>query len=135
MSEAERELVAHTATVLRVTATFREGYRKAVMRCVSIMGRGMPEFQQHKTLAGLATLADMDRYCYYVAGVVGEMLTDLFCEYCADLAPHRQEMTKLAVCFGQGLQMTNILKDIWDDRARGACWLPRDAFEIGRAHV
>ncbi|MCK5669337.1 MAG: squalene/phytoene synthase family protein, partial [Gammaproteobacteria bacterium] len=27
------------------------------------------------------------------------------------------------------LQMTNILKDIWDDRARGACWLPRDIFE------
>ena len=25
--------------------------------------------------------------------------------------------------------MTNILKDIWDDRARGACWLPRDVFQ------
>ena len=24
--------------------------------------------------------------------------------------------------------MTNILKDIWEDRARGACWLPRDIF-------
>jgi farnesyl-diphosphate farnesyltransferase len=24
--------------------------------------------------------------------------------------------------------MTNILKDIWEDRARGACWLPRDVF-------
>ena len=36
---------------------------------------------------------------------------------------------KLAVSFGQGLQMTNILKDIWDDRARGACWLPRDIFQ------
>ena len=34
----------------------------------------------------------------------------------------------LAVSFGQGLQMTNILKDIWDDRKRGACWLPRDIF-------
>jgi farnesyl-diphosphate farnesyltransferase len=128
MSDAERELVSHTASVLRVTATFREGYRRAVMRCVSIMGRGMPEFQQHKTLAGLATLPDMDRYCYYVAGVVGEMLTDLFCEYCGELAPRRQEMMKLSVCFGQGLQMTNILKDIWEDRESGTCWLPRSAF-------
>ena len=34
----------------------------------------------------------------------------------------------LAVSFGQGLQMTNILKDIWEDRRRGACWLPRDIF-------
>ena len=29
---------------------------------------------------------------------------------------------------GQGLQMTNILKDVWEDRRRGACWLPRDVF-------
>jgi farnesyl-diphosphate farnesyltransferase len=34
----------------------------------------------------------------------------------------------LAVSFGQGLQMTNIMKDVWEDRARGACWLPRAAF-------
>ena len=33
------------------------------------------------------------------------------------------------VSFGQGLQMTNILKDIWEDRERGLCWLPRDVFE------
>ena len=25
--------------------------------------------------------------------------------------------------------MTNILKDIWDDRERGACWLPQSVFE------
>jgi farnesyl-diphosphate farnesyltransferase len=24
--------------------------------------------------------------------------------------------------------MTNILKDIWEDRGRGACWLPQDVF-------
>jgi farnesyl-diphosphate farnesyltransferase len=35
---------------------------------------------------------------------------------------------RLAVSFGQGLQMTNILKDIWDDQRRNMCWLPRDVF-------
>ncbi|NIO43335.1 MAG: squalene/phytoene synthase family protein, partial [Burkholderiales bacterium] len=39
---------------------------------------------------------------------------------------------KLAVSFGQGLQMTNILKDIWEDRTRGACWLPQDVFKQSR---
>lgn len=34
----------------------------------------------------------------------------------------------LAVSFGQALQMTNILKDIWEDRQRGACWLPQSIF-------
>ena len=35
----------------------------------------------------------------------------------------------LAVSFGQGLQMTNILKDLWDDHGRGVCWLPQDVFD------
>ena len=35
----------------------------------------------------------------------------------------------LARSFGQGLQMTNILKDLWEDRERGICWLPRSVFE------
>ncbi len=30
--------------------------------------------------------------------------------------------------FAQGLQMTNILKDVWEDRRRGACWLPQEVF-------
>ena len=37
----------------------------------------------------------------------------------------------LAVCFGQGLQMTNILKDIWEDRQANTCWLPRSVFGAG----
>ena len=24
--------------------------------------------------------------------------------------------------------MTNILKDVWEDRSRGACWLPQEVF-------
>ena len=38
------------------------------------------------------------------------------------------QLIKLAVSFGQALQMTNILKDVWDDQKRGVCWFPRDVF-------
>jgi farnesyl-diphosphate farnesyltransferase len=34
----------------------------------------------------------------------------------------------LAPSFGQGLQMTNILKDIWEDMKRTMCWLPAEVF-------
>ena len=34
----------------------------------------------------------------------------------------------LAVSCGQGLQLTNILKDIWEDWRGGACWMPREVF-------
>lgn len=126
--EAERELVARTAAVLRITNSLNAVQRAAMEQCVRTMADGMVYYQGQETLNGLPDQPAMDRYCYYVAGVVGEMLTELFCDHCPELDPHKSEMQRLAVSFGQGLQMTNILKDIWDDRARGACWLPASVF-------
>jgi farnesyl-diphosphate farnesyltransferase len=37
-------------------------------------------------------------------------------------------LSAIAASFAQGLQMTNILKDVWEDRSRGACWLPQEVF-------
>ena len=125
----EQDLVRNTPTVVRITHRFDSTVRGSLERCVRIMSRGMAEFQQSKNLAGLEDLPHLDRYCYHVAGVVGEMLTELFCDYCPRIDRSRQELLKLSVSFGQGLQMTNILKDIWEDRKRGACWLPRDVFQ------
>ncbi|MFW2405625.1 MAG: phytoene/squalene synthase family protein [Gammaproteobacteria bacterium] len=125
----ERDLIENTPAVVRITAAFSPTQRQALNRCVEKMAMGMAEFQRNKTLDGLPTLLDLDRYCYFVAGIVGEMLTDLFCEYCPELEPKRDEMMALAVCFGQGLQMTNILKDIWEDRESNTCWLPRSVFD------
>lgn len=125
---AERELAEQMAAVVAVTHHFASTERRALTRCVEIMCSGMPKFQQNPSIAGLADQAEMDRYCYVVAGVVGEMLTELFCSASSQIADQRQGLMARAVSFGQGLQMTNILKDFWEDRRRGACWLPSDAF-------
>lgn len=128
----ERDLVLNTARVVRITHSFSGRQRAALERCVRIMSRGMAQFQLNATLDGLEDVAQLDRYCYHVAGVVGEMLTELFCEHSEAIDRNRDRLLRLAVSFGQGLQMTNILKDIWEDRGRGACWLPRDVFdEVG----
>lgn len=126
--EAERELILHSPEVLHTTRALPAAQRAALERCVTIMCEGMPQFQHEGGLEGLASLQEMERYCYFVAGVVGEMLTELFCDYSDEIDARREELMGLAVCFGQGLQMTNILKDIWEDRTRNACWLPRDLF-------
>lgn len=128
---AERELVEHAASVVRVTHSFLPAERAALTRCVRVMCAGMPEFQRNKSLRGLDDLEEMTAYCYYVAGVVGEMLTELFCLHVPELEQHRERLMRLAVSFGQGLQMTNILKDIWDDRHAETCWLPRSVFGSG----
>ena len=126
----EHELIAQIHRVIEITRSFAEPQQKALARCIKIMAEGMAYFQELDTSNGLQRMEEMDKYCYYVAGVVGEMLTELFCHYLQDeLGPKKEEMMKLAVSFGQGLQMTNILKDIWEDKKRGACWLPRDIFQ------
>ncbi|RJS93970.1 squalene--hopene cyclase [Salinisphaera sp. Q1T1-3] len=126
--DEERRLVAHTADVLTVTLGLGANRQAAIARCVRIMCAGMPEYEGAVTSEGLPTLAHLDRYCYFVAGVVGEMLTSVFTDYEPEIGEHDAELNRLAVSFGQGLQMTNILKDIWADRERGVCWLPRDLF-------
>jgi farnesyl-diphosphate farnesyltransferase len=134
----ERDLVSNMARVIRMTQTLDERPRAAIQRCVELMCYGMPHFQHNASVRGLARSSDLDEYCYYVAGVVGEMLTELFCDYSADIAQQRASLQSLAASFAQGLQMTNILKDVWEDRSRGACWLPQEVFVrhgIDLAHV
>jgi farnesyl-diphosphate farnesyltransferase len=128
---AEHALIRETPRVLEITHRFTPSQQAALATCVRVMGEGMVRFQENRQLGqarGLEDLAELDRYCYHVAGVVGEMLTRLFCEYSPAIAAQRDRLMPLAVSFGQGLQMTNILKDIWADLGRGACWLPREVF-------
>jgi len=126
--EAEKDLIKNMPQVIRVTHSFSDNQRAAMLRCIRIMANGMATFQSNPSPNGLKDLPQLDSYCYHVAGVVGEMLTELFCDYSGEIGKNRERMLKLATSFGQGLQMTNILKDIWEDRIRGACWLPQDIF-------
>ena len=125
---AEHSLIKVIPRVIEITHRFDKQQIDALLGCVETMAQGMPIFQALDLHAGLKSMADMDSYCYYVAGCVGEMLAKLFCHYSEDINQHRDELLELSVSFGQGLQMTNILKDIWDDAQRGVCWLPQDIF-------
>lgn len=127
-SADEKWLIECTPRVLAITRSFDAESRAALGECVAVMARGMVAFQRKKSIAGLADLDEHAQYCYVVAGCVGEMLTRLFLRHIPELEPRREELMALAVSFGQCLQMTNILKDFWEDRANGACWLPRDVF-------
>lgn len=125
---AEHSLIHLIPRVIGVTHKLDPAQIEALAACVETMANGMPVYQALDLHAGLKTLQDMNDYCYYVAGCVGEMLAKLFCHYSPEIDRHRAELLQLSVSFGQGLQMTNILKDIWDDAKRGVCWLPQDIF-------
>ncbi len=124
----ERDLLGTMPEILAVYRGLPESQRRELRRCMGIMCEGMRRFEHLKHPGGLPDRACLRQYCYVVAGVVGEFLTNLFCQLDDDIDARKAELLHLAPGFGQGLQMTNILKDIWDDRQRGICWLPRDVF-------
>jgi farnesyl-diphosphate farnesyltransferase len=83
----------------------------------------------HLTLHSIPQLKD---YCYIVAGIVGEMLTELFLldrPGIASLAPFLRER---AATFGEALQLVNILKDSAVDAEEGRRYLPA---EVPKAEV
>lgn len=126
--EAEHNLLHHLPLILQITQTLKPVQRTAIIHCLKVMTGGMAEFQSKVSLHGLTTMHELNCYCYCVAGVVGEMLTKLIIDFAPELEVHRNVMLPLSVSFGFGLQLTNILKDQWEDRSRGACWLPQDIF-------
>jgi farnesyl-diphosphate farnesyltransferase len=89
------------------------------------MAKVLEGLERQGEAKGLADLSETLTYCYYVAGTVGEMLTGLFAGYSPAVAARLADLDPRAAAFGRALQLTNILKDIREDRERGSCWLPR----------
>jgi phytoene synthase len=77
------------------------------------------------TVTRYATWADLRVYCYRVAGVVGLVMCRVF--GLADLSAETQ-----AVLMGEAMQLTNILRDVGEDFARGRIYLPgEDLLQFG----
>jgi phytoene synthase len=72
--------------------------------------------------AGFTTFHDLYHYCYHVASVVG--LSCLSIWGCADERA-RDHAEKAGIAF----QLTNILRDLGEDAARGRVYLPREDLE------
>ena len=77
------------------------------------------------------TYADLDLYCYRVAGTIGLLLTPVLgFSSAAALAP--------AADLGRAMHLTNILRDLGEDLDRGRCYLPRedlDRFGVAEADL
>lgn len=123
-SDDER-LVNDADAVLREFHDLPRAHREAVRPWIQEMCAGMADFLRRPP-GGIVTVEDLDRYTYYVAGTVGHLLTRLFRLYDPSPAAGRyQRLEDLATSFGRGLQLTNIIKDVADDRRRGFSFVPR----------
>jgi farnesyl-diphosphate farnesyltransferase len=72
----------------------------------------------------LHSLDDLRAYCYAVAGIVGELLTDLFLVQAPHLRAVAEDLQRHAPAFGEGLQLVNIARDALDDAKEGRTFIP-----------
>ncbi len=86
--------------------------------------------------ARYATWSDLQRYCREVASSVGEMCTAVFGT--TGGADDRERALGHARTLGLAMQLTNILRDVGEDAARGRVYLPDEdlaRFSLSRDQV
>ncbi|HEX6240147.1 MAG TPA: squalene/phytoene synthase family protein [Polyangiales bacterium] len=134
--DSELSLSRNLTRVMRVFSTLPEGMQQVLTRWVAEMARGMSLYTHREPgedgFTALYTVEDLERYCYYVAGTVGHMLTELFEQHMGPALDRQTaaELRQHAESFGAGLQLVNILKDVTDDRDRMWSFVPRAACEV-----
>jgi farnesyl-diphosphate farnesyltransferase len=126
--DSEGELAQGLDRILNTMTTFPDSVVRALRARVLEMSGGMAIYSlRHALGGGRATLrdqADLERYCYFVAGTVGHLLTDFFMIYSPQASANSATLRAHAEGFGLMLQLTNIVKDVTDDAERGWCFVP-----------
>lgn len=101
-----------------------------------IMARGMEQvtnpdqklglFISHNGIRLPANENGYNQYCYFVAGTVGRMSTELLIHHYAIEGSAASRLLENSEASGRALQKTNIVKDFAKDLARGICYLPEE---------
>ncbi|MDR2732276.1 MAG: squalene/phytoene synthase family protein [Fibromonadaceae bacterium] len=129
---ADCVLCCNAGIVIPLLLEYAEPVANAVKKGVEEMCNGMAEFAERQSQRTdgwffIENENDLDRYCYFVAGLVGNMLTELFCISSKHFNEKRQKkLRKLSVSFGLALQLVNIIKDIQEDSSRRVCFVPME---------
>ncbi len=131
-TEGERQLLHHLPACFRLYSSLTPADQQLIRELVSILTQGMEmdltSFPAEPTqpIRALSDLPALDRYTYYVAGVVGEFWTKIHVAHIPALQGYDlPALCNLGIRFGKGLQMTNVLKDLGRDLHIGRCYLPQ----------
>ncbi len=111
------DVVAEAPTIVATFDDFDSEAREAIVPPVLEMVDGMAMFvDRHATEGGLRIddRAELEQYCYYAAGTVGNLITNLLTR--GDVSEDRaRRLRDTAEEFGLLLQLVNVSKDVYDD--------------------
>ncbi|XP_006864383.1 PREDICTED: squalene synthase isoform X1 [Chrysochloris asiatica] len=121
--EKDRQVLMDFPTISLEFRNLAEKYQTVIVDICRKMGYGMAEFlEKHVT-----TEQEWDKYCHYVAGLVGIGLSRLFSA--SELEdPIVGEDTKLSNSMGLFLQKTNIIRDYLEDQKEGREFWPQEVW-------
>lgn len=127
-------LVLNSERVFKCFQEVDENMIERVINPINTMARGMAEFQSKisldKTFYQISDVDELEKYCYFVAGTVGEMLKSLFVYEIKNISKRNEEiLEKNKISFGLGLQLTNILKDVKVDLTRDWIYFPKSLMD------
>ncbi len=125
MNPDEKKLVQDSFILVLDFHTLDKRVQKVIRDQVANMARGMMCFLD-QTKAGelrLRSLEEVNRYCFFVAGVVGELLSKLY-TLCDSSFQKNRDSLLLSHHFGLFLQKINLLKDQKGDERQGRFLVP-----------
>lgn len=127
-TEDYRLLLQHFDKVTRSFIALKDDYKEVISDICFRMGNGMADSCSYK----IKTVQDYDIYCHYVAGLVGQGLSELFAASGCEPEDLAAEM-ELANSMGLFLQKTNITRDFLEDFEAGRVFLPQEIW--GKYHT
>ncbi len=131
---AHLALTQHSDLVFEHFAQLPAATRTLVRKWVAEMAQGMRKFVLlYPNGIRIQTIEEYKEYCYYVAGTVGYMLTDLWHEHSPSIGLKRYGILRERCrAFAEALQTVNILKDVAVDAEKeNSIYVPE---ELLRAH-
>lgn len=128
-SEKDRGLLVEFDSVVVEFKKLKPEYREIIRDICERMGEGMASFAHDAEFNenGVDSIKDYEKYCHYVAGLVGEGLTRLFVE--GNLANKALlKRPDLHESMGQVLQQTNVIRDVKEDADERRRFWPKEVW-------
>ncbi|GMH68559.1 hypothetical protein TrST_g11984 [Triparma strigata] len=120
----ERRLLEDFKHVRGVFKDLGAGSQRVIRDITERMAGGMAEFVGKDLGEGTRDIKEYNRYCHFVAGLVGEGLSRLFSTSGLE-APHLASQIHLSDQMGLFLQKTNIIRDYLEDFVDGRAFWPQ----------
>jgi len=124
---SEKELLQNFDKVIDVYSNLPNKYQEVIKDITCRMGNGMADYAEKNHVD---SIDEYNQYCYYVAGLVGIGLSQLFHRSGLEAEWFEKESEAHAISMGDFLQKVNIIRDYYEDILETRIWWPKEVWSM-----